>query len=74
MLFFYRENSGREVDIIEETPDGLNIYEVKADATFQPDFTKNIKYLQKLLPDIKTSTVIYNGESQGKNLLNIRDI
>lgn len=41
-IYFYRENSGREVDIIEETPDGLNIYEVKAGATFQTDFTKNI--------------------------------
>lgn len=73
-LYFYRENSGREVDIIEETPNGLNIYEVKAGATFQPDFTKNLKYLQKLLPGVRTSTVIYNGETQGKNLLNLRDI
>lgn len=73
-IFFYRENSGREVDIIEETPAGLNIYEVKAGATFQTDFTKNLKYLQKLLPDVRTSTVIYNGETQGRTLLNIRDI
>lgn len=73
-VFFYRENSGHEVDIVEETPDGLNIYEVKAGATFQPDFTKNLKYLQKLLPEVKTSTVIYNGETQGNNLLNIRDV
>ncbi len=73
-IYFYRENSGREVDIIEETPDGLNIYEVKAGATFQTDFTKNIKYLQKLLPNIRTAAVIYNGDTQGKNLLNLRDI
>ncbi len=73
-IFFYRENSGREVDIVEETPDGLNIFEVKAGATFQSDFTKNIKYLQNLLPNVKSSTVIYNGETQGTNLLNIRDI
>lgn len=73
-IYFYRENSGREVDIIEETPDGLNAYEVKAGATFQPDFTKNLKYLQQLLPNVRSSSVIYNGETQGKNLLNIRDI
>lgn len=73
-LYFYRENSGREVDIIEERPDGLNIYEVKAGATFQTDFTKNLKYLQKLLPNIQTSAVIYNGETQGRSLLNIRNI
>ena len=73
-LYFYRENSGREVDIIEESPEGLNIYEVKSGATFQTDFTKNLKYLQKLLPNVRIATVIYNGETQGKNLLNIREI
>ncbi|MDE6395714.1 MAG: DUF4143 domain-containing protein, partial [Muribaculaceae bacterium] len=73
-LFFYRENSGHEVDIIQETPDGLNIYEVKAGATFQSDFTKNLKYLQNLLPDVRSATVIYNGETQGLSLRNLRDI
>ncbi|MDE6294818.1 MAG: ATP-binding protein, partial [Muribaculaceae bacterium] len=57
-IYFYRENSGREVDIIEVNPDGLNIYEVKAGATFRTEFTKNLKYLQNLLPDIRTATVI----------------
>lgn len=73
-VYFYRENSGREVDIIEETPEGLNIFEVKAGATFRPDFTKNLKYLQQLLPNVRSATVIYNGETQGGKLLNIRDI
>ncbi len=73
-IYFYRENSGREVDIIQDTPQGLNIFEVKAGATFQTDFTKNLKYLQNLLPDIISATVIYNGDTQGKNLINIRDI
>ena len=73
-IYFYRENSGHEVDIIQETPDGLNIYEVKAGATFQSDFTKNLKYLQNLLPDVRSATVIYNGETQGLSLRNLRDI
>lgn len=73
-VYFYREHSGREVDIVEETAAGLNIYEVKAGGTFQTDFTKNLKYLRNLLPDVKSATVIYNGDTQGENLLNIRDI
>ena len=73
-LYFYRENSGREVDIVQVTPGGLDLYEVKAGSTFQNDFTKNLKYLQSLLPDVKSATVIYNGETQGKSLLNLRDI
>lgn len=73
-LYFYRENSGREVDIVEETAEGLNIFEVKAGATFQTDFTKNLKYLQQLLPAVRSAAVIYNGQTQGNTLLNIRDI
>ena len=73
-LYFYRENSGREVDIVQVTPGGLDLYEVKAGSTFQSDFTKNLKYLQSLLPDVKSATVIYDGETQGKSLLNLRDI
>lgn len=71
-LYFYRENSGREVDIVQTNPDGLHIYEIKAGKTFQPDFTKNLKYLAALLPDVKNSTVIYDGQTQGSALINIR--
>lgn len=67
-LFFYRENSGREVDIVMTQPNGLDIYEVKAGKTFQPDFTKNLKYLQSLLPDVKSATVIYDGATKGASL------
>lgn len=73
-LYFYRENSGREVDIIQSTVDGLDLYEVKAGRTFQPDYTKNLKYLAALLPDIRSSAVIYDGETQGNTLLNIRKL
>ncbi|MDE5554253.1 MAG: ATP-binding protein [Muribaculaceae bacterium] len=71
-LYFYRENSGREVDIVQTNPDGLHIYEIKAGKTFQPDFTKNLKYLASLLPDVKNSTVIYDGETHGTDLINLR--
>lgn len=71
-LCFYRENSGREVDIVQTTAEGLDIYEVKAGKTFQNDFTRNLKYLSALLPEVKHSAIIYDGETQGDSLLNIR--
>ncbi len=73
-IFFYRENSGREVDIIQVNPDGLHIREVKSGKTYQPDFSRNLDYLKGLLPDVKQSTVIYDGESRGDTIKNIRDI
>lgn len=73
-LFFYRENSGREVDIVQVNSAGLDIYEIKAGKTFQADFTKNLKYLQNLLPEVKSATVVYDGQTRGTDLKNIRDI
>ena len=73
-IYFYRENSGREVDIVQTNPDGLHIFEIKAGKTFQSNFTKNLKYLSGLLPDVGQSTVIYDGISEGKSLINIRKL
>ena len=73
-IYFYRENSGREVDIVQTNPDGLYIFEIKAGKTFQSDFTRNLKYLSNLLPDVRQSTVIYDGSTEGASLINIRQL
>ncbi len=73
-LTFYRENTGREVDVVQSLGDGLHIYEVKAGKTFQPDFTKGLEYLKGLLPDVVASTVVYDGETRGTGIVNIRDL
>lgn len=39
-IYYYRENAGREIDFVEEKPSGLSLYEVKAAATFRPEFLK----------------------------------
>ena len=73
-IYFYRERSGKEVDIVQEQPDGLQLYEIKASKTFHSSFTANMKYLAGLLQDIKDATVIYDGESFPPGLLNVRDL
>ena len=73
-LYFYRENSGREVDIVATTAAGPELYEVKAGKTMREEFSRNMKYLSSLLPDVVSSTIIYDGESHFPNLLNIREI
>lgn len=72
-LNFYRERNGREVDILQITPEGLKAYEVKSAETFHPEFLKNLEYLNKILPSppIK-STVIYDGDSFPPLAENIR--
>lgn len=73
-VMFYRENSGKEVDIVQSEPDGLHIYEVKAGKTFLADFTANLNYLRCLLPDVKSAAIIYDGDSMGESVLNVRQL
>lgn len=71
---FYRERSGKEVDVMVRTPKDMHLYEVKAGSTFKPEFTANMKYVSGLLPDVSQRTVIYDGPSSAPLLLNLRDI
>ena len=71
---FYRERSGKEVDAMVRTPEGMHLYEVKAGSTFKPEFMTNMTYLSGLLPDVSCRTVIYDGPTSAPLLLNLRDI
>lgn len=73
-IYFYRERSGIEVDIISENNNGLNIYEVKSGKTLQNDYMANMKRFVAEYPEVKSSTVIYDGPGIGQSVVNIRDI
>lgn len=74
-LFFYRENSGREADIVRKLPDGLDILEVKASQTWNKSFVRNLSYLKDLLGgEVKSTAVIYDGDTIPPSTLNIRDL
>ncbi|MBO7068035.1 MAG: ATP-binding protein [Bacteroidaceae bacterium] len=66
MLFFYRDKSQREVDILRVLPpDRVEAYEVKAAQTFQPRFFDNLHYLQPLLNNrLQSTSVIYDGQQE----------
>lgn len=74
-MCFYRENSGREVDVMITDGIKYDIFEIKSAKTFNPDFLKNINYLSALLEDkIARKTVVYDGDAIPPNVINIRDI
>ncbi|MDE6511036.1 MAG: hypothetical protein K2L00_02955, partial [Muribaculaceae bacterium] len=73
-LCFYREQSGPEIDAILIEGGALYLYEIKACKTLRPVFLENVKILKGSMPDIKSSTVIYDGESFPPTTVNIRDI
>ena len=63
-LFFYRDKSQREVDIIQVEGIQLKAYEVKSAQRYDSSFFNNLKYIKKLFGDTIVSTqVIYDGEN-----------
>jgi predicted AAA+ superfamily ATPase len=62
-LYFYRDKSQREVDIVQEFGDKYHAYEVKSAKVFHKDFLTNLQYLKSIMKDSLTVTqVIYDGE------------
>lgn len=60
-MYFFRDNNGLEVDLLEDTGEGLvNMYELKGGSTFKTEFLTNMKKLQKIDPGLKMN-VIFNG-------------
>lgn len=74
-LCFYRENRGREADIVRMEGDMLDIFEVKSSQTFNKSFVKNLDYLKELLGDkIRNAAVIYDGDYIPPSVINIREL
>lgn len=73
-IYFYRENSGREIDLVQEDGNYLDIYEIKSSQTFNKSFLRNLEYLKGLLGNkVNNMHVIYDGETIPPLLTNIRD-
>ena len=72
-LFFYRESSGREVDVVQTEADKFRIWEVKSAKTFNTDFRKNLDYFKSIFGEKVISTkVIYDGDNIPPDVVNFR--
>ncbi len=67
-LLFYRDKSGREVDLITEKADTLNLYEIKYSKTIHKNHFRHLRYLSNHIPVHKTA-VIYAGNQLLPNVL-----
>ncbi|MDE6395925.1 MAG: ATP-binding protein [Muribaculaceae bacterium] len=74
-LYFYRESSGREVDIIQTVSSQLRLWEVKSSSTYNSEFRRNLDYLKSLLGDtISSAKIIYDGDPIPPDIYNFRQI
>jgi predicted AAA+ superfamily ATPase len=66
-LFFYRDRSQVEVDLIAEEAGKLELFEIKSSQTFHADFFKGIHALKETLQDrILRAALIYDGDLERK--------
>lgn len=73
-IYFYRENSGLEVDAVVPEADRIKLYEIKAGKTLQESYSKNMKTLSEKIHQPTITTVIYDGTSFPPTALNFKEI
>jgi predicted AAA+ superfamily ATPase len=64
-IFFWREHKGREIDLMIDTGSKVVAVEVKAGATINPDFFRELEYYRNLASGyLKASFLVYGGDQQ----------
>lgn len=66
-LFYWRDRTGHEIDLLLDQPQGVVPIEIKAASTFHPDFLKGLIYWRKLKPKTIVSYLIYTGQETTVN-------
>lgn len=67
-LYFYRDKSQHEVDLVVEDGLQLNAYEIKLSSNIHPDFYKNLNYFRSLFPnETVTTQVINTGQAENNS-------
>jgi predicted AAA+ superfamily ATPase len=62
-LYFYRDKTGREIDVIRVRGMNIEAYEIKAGKSYNTDYYKHLKYLKEKMGDVLTRTaVVYDGD------------
>jgi hypothetical protein len=60
-IYFWRDSTGNEIDIIVDEGDRLIPLEIKAGQTVSSDFFKGIRFWKKLSNDIEQPTALVYG-------------
>ena len=81
-LYFWRDSTGNEVDVLIESAQGLQAVEIKSGSTFASDWTSGLKKWQKFAGDAGDAgirpTVVYGGnlsyEREGFHVCGWQDV
>jgi uncharacterized protein len=65
-LFFWRDKTGNEIDLITDNHKTIAIAEIKAGETINADFWRTLLYFEKLYESVLEKTVYYGGTALQK--------
>lgn len=65
-LYFYRDHTGNEVDLVFEKGTELHLYEIKFGKTFSSDFVRGLDFFDSEITSVKTKNIIYGGDISQK--------
>ncbi len=67
-LHFWRDNTGHEIDLLEETGQTLHAWEIKVGETVQSDWVRGLNWFRNLAgPDTKL-TLVYGGDRSSSKM------
>lgn len=61
-LYFFRDNSGKEIDLLFEKQRKIIPIEIKSATTLNSNFYKNLTYFNKIDPTSENGVLVYAGE------------
>ena len=62
-LYFYRDRSQHEVDLVQEYAMELRAFEIKSAQSYHIEFSKNLEYFRGVFgDDVISTSVVYNGD------------
>ena len=61
--YFWRDNTGHEIDFLAEHGEGIRIAEIKSGKTIRPDFFRGLDFYKKIATPDVSSYLIYGGEA-----------
>lgn len=73
-LYYWRDNTGHEVDLLYETVEGITPLEIKLGASIVPEAWKGIDYYRSLNKQASPGIVIYGGKEEQERSTGLRVI
>ena len=63
-LYYFRDSSGNEVDLLEENGPQIVSYEIKLSQTLSSHLFRGLNFYKKINPDNRSSNLVYTGNDE----------